>query len=187
MTRPIILFWLLLVFSPMIQAQKIAGIEMPAQLPTIDIPLHLNGAGARVEWFVDVYAAGLYLQEAQHDAQRILAADEPMAIRMHILTDLLTSKKITEAVREGFEKSTNGRTKPYESLIDSTLQAFAEEIKKHDYFDLVYLPGQGVDIYKNGTLLYQVESGLEFKQALFGIWLSERPVQERLKKAMLGK
>ena len=187
MTRLSILFWLLLVFTPMTQAQKIAGIEIPTQFSTINIPLQLNGAGTRVEWFIDVYAAGLYLQQPQQDAQRILQADEPMAIRMHILTDLLTSKKITEAVREGFEKSTNGQTAPYQTLINSTLQAFADEIKKHDYFDLVYLPDQGVDIYKNGTLLYQVESGLEFKQALFGIWLSDRPVQERLKKAMLGR
>lgn len=187
MTRTSFLFWLLLVFIPMAQAQKIAGIEMPDRLPTIEIPLQLNGAGTRVEWFVDVYAAGLYLRESQQDARRILEANEPMAIRMHILTDLLTSKKIIEAVREGFEKSTNGQTGPYETLINSTLQAFAGEIRKHDYFDLVYLPDQGVDIYKNGELLYQVESGLEFKKALFGIWLSERPIQERLKKAMLGR
>ncbi|MBC66067.1 MAG: hypothetical protein CML63_05160 [Rhodobacteraceae bacterium] len=30
-------------------------------------------------------------------------------------------------------------------------------------------------------------SGLEFKKAFFGVWLSDNPVQENLKKAMLGE
>ena len=42
------------------------------------------------------------------------------------------------------------------------------------------------------TYLYKISeirgefSGLSFKQALFGIWLGDKPAQESLKKEMLG-
>jgi hypothetical protein len=32
-----------------------------------------------------------------------------------------------------------------------------------------------------------VIAGLDFKQALYGIWLGNKPVQASLKKALLGK
>ena len=53
-------------------------------------------------------------------------------------------------------------------------------------FDLVYLPGEGVRVLKNGEQKDTV-GGLEFKKALFGIWLSDKPAQEDLKEKMLGQ
>ena len=40
--------------------------------------------------------------------------------------------------------------------------------------------------YKNDKELGTIE-GMEFKKALFGIWLSNRPADDDLKEAMLGK
>jgi len=48
------------------------------------------------------------------------------------------------------------------------------------------VPGKGVEIYKNGQMISTIQ-GLEFKKALFGIWLCNKPAQESLKEAMLGK
>ena len=44
----------------------------------------------------------------------------------------------------------------------------------------------GVIVNKNGKLLTTIR-GLEFKKALFGIWLGEKPADKNLKKGMLGK
>jgi hypothetical protein len=50
----------------------------------------------------------------------------------------------------------------------------------------VYVPGKGVNVLKNGK--YQDTIGdLAFKQALFGIWLAETPVDDDLKSELLGQ
>ena len=48
------------------------------------------------------------------------------------------------------------------------------------------VPGKGVEAYKNGALA-SVTKGVEFKKALFGIWLGDKPAQKSLKKEMLGQ
>jgi hypothetical protein len=49
---------------------------------------------------------------------------------------------------------------------------------------MVYLPNQGVSVSKNGKLMGTVV-GAKFKQALFGIWLSDKPADADLKQALL--
>ena len=49
-----------------------------------------------------------------------------------------------------------------------------------------YEPGKGVSVIRNGTVKVTVE-GLDFKKALFGIWLSDDPIQDSLKEEMLGE
>jgi len=63
---------------------------------------------------------------------------------------------------------------------------FKDEIHLNDVYDLVYIPKEGVKVYKNNRFIL-LARGLSFKQALFGIWLCDKPVQENLKLEMLGK
>ena len=86
---------------------------------------------------------------------------------------------------EGFNKSTGGKTAAIADKIEMFKSGFSDEIVKQDTFDLVYQPGEGVEVIKNGESKVTVD-GLDFKQALFGIWLSDNPVQKSLKKALLG-
>jgi hypothetical protein len=67
------------------------------------------------------------------------------------------------------------------------LDVYAEEIDDGDVFELVYLPEQGLNVYKNGSYTTTIACGLSFKRALFGIWLSDRPVQTSLKRGLLGR
>lgn len=167
-------------------AQKKVG---DATLPTSESfngqTLVLNGAGIREKMWIDLYAAGLYLDQKSKDAKVILNADKPMALKLHIVSKLITSKKMAEAVTEGFENSTEGNTAPIQKEIDQILGFFKEDIKKNDVFDLVYVPGKGVVAYKNGQQK-GVIPGKEFKKALFGIWLSNRPADDNLKKNLLS-
>jgi hypothetical protein len=86
---------------------------------------------------------------------------------------------------EGFNKSTGGDTDSIAEEIEQFKMGFSDEIVKRDTFDLVYQPGKGVEVIKNGESKVTV-GDLTFKQALFGIWLSDDPVQKSLKKALLG-
>ena len=52
-------------------------------------------------------------------------------------------------------------------------------------YDFVYVPEKGTFILKNGKVKGTVP-GLAFKQAFFGIWLSDQPVDAGLRSAMLS-
>lgn len=169
-------------------SQEIAGIEMPDKITTTaDTELQLNGAGVRTKWFMDLYVSGLYLQGTETDAEAILSADEAMAIRLHMVSGLITSEKMTEATLEGFENATHGETAPLQAEIDQLLSAFGVPIEKGDIFEFVYAPGTGIQIIKNGNVAQTISSDNAFKRAFFGIWISDKPAQKSLKYEMLGQ
>ncbi len=165
---------------------EVGGVNLPNSETYQGKTLNLNGAGVREKLWIDLYAGGLYLSNKSSDAAAIIAAKEPMSIKLHIVSKLITSDKMVDAVNEGFEKSTSGNTKPLATEIDKFKSFFMAEIKKNDVFDIVYIPETGVTVYKNDKELGTIE-GLDFKKALFGIWLSNKPADDDLKEAMLGK
>ena len=177
---------LVLGFTQMSFAKEVAGIQIPDSIKAGEAQLALNGAGIRTKLFMDIYVGGLYLQKAANDANAIIVADEPMALKLHMVSGLITSDKMTSATTEGFENATNGNVKPIQTEINAFMDVFKEEIQENDIFDIVYLPGTGVEVYKNGKLKDTIKSNMEFKKALFGIWLSEEPAHEGLKESMLG-
>ena len=167
-------------------ARRVAGIEIPETLEREGVLLILNGAGIRTRYFLDVYVGGLYLKKRSTDAAAIMDADEPMAIKLRIVTGLITNDRMQKSIEEGFQKSTRGNTGPIREKIDALIDIYDEEINDEDIFEFVYVPGQGLIVYKNGVYRATIECGLPFKRALFGIWISDRPVQTSLKHGMLG-
>ncbi|MBO9699411.1 MAG: chalcone isomerase family protein [Sporocytophaga sp.] len=165
---------------------KIKGVDVPATIDTEKGKLQLNGAGIRTKYIFDLYVGALYLKEKNKDPKSIINQDAPQAIRMYVISDKITNKKMEETIKEGFEKATKGNTAPYKAKIDQLMQAFKEEIHNKDVIDITYSPGAGVKLYKNGKLKTQVE-GLDFKKLLFTIWLGDDPADEDLKDSMLGK
>lgn len=172
-----------------INAQKmIGGVALPNTIQgktTDNVRLVLNGGGIREKLWLDMYIGGLYLKTKSKDPDKITKADETMAIKLHIVSGLITSSKMISAINEGFEKSTKNNTTPLKAKITKFTGAFRETIDKQDIFDIIYLPGKGVGVYKNGKLKATIE-GLKFKQALWGIWLCDEPADEDLKEGMLG-
>ena len=166
-------------------AEEIGGINMPETLKAGQTTLVLNGAGVREKFFMDLYVGGLFLKEKSADPGAIIEADEPMAIRLHIISSMITSKKMEKATREGFEKATGGNIGPIQVQIEEFISVFKEEIKEGDIYDLIYVPGKGVEVSKNNESRSMIK-GLPFKKAMFGIWLSDKPAQKSLKKAMLS-
>ena len=181
------LILILLLFSAfsLSAQQKVGGVVLPATEVFDGQTLVLNGAGVREKLWIDLYAAGLYVDQKTKDANVVLEGDKPVALKLHIVSKLISSDKMVEAVTDGFENSTNGNTAPIQPQIDKILGFFKEDIKKDDVFDLVYVPSRGVVAYKNGQEKGVVK-GKEFKKALFGIWLSNRPADDDLKKNLLA-
>lgn len=187
MKKSVLALALSLCVSGMSQAATVAGVEIPDALQAARSELKLNGAGVRSKWMMDVYVGGLYLNQASQDAAGIVKADAPMAVKLHIVSGLVSSDKMKSATSEGFVNATNGNTAPIQGSIDKFMAVFNDEITENDVFDIVYVPGKGVEVYKNEELLDTIDGGMAFKEAVFGIWLSDKPAQEDLKAKMLGQ
>ncbi len=176
-----------MIFAFQAKAQKeVSGVKLPATTTVDGQKLTLNGAGTRSKYFMDLYVGALYLGASSKDAAGVVGADEVQSVKLTIISGLVTRDKFNSSTKEGFEASTNGNTEALKSEIDQFMGAFSEDISKQDAFDFNYIPGKGTQILKNGKLLTTIE-GMEFKKALFGIWLGNKPADKGLKSAMMGK
>jgi hypothetical protein len=113
-----------------------------------------------------------------------------MAIRMHITTGMASSSKLIDAWNEGFECATAGKTAPIKNEIAQFNALFKKDPKEGDMYEIAYLPGKGVTVAMNGEMQGDPVPGLEFKKAMFGIWLSDNiddKYLKKLKKELLGK
>jgi hypothetical protein len=164
---------------------EIGAATLPEKVTFEGQELVYNGAGVRKKAWFKLYSGGLYLTKKSSDAKDIMSADESMAIKLHITSRMISSSKMINAVNDGFENSTNGNTAPIAKEIEKFKGFFSDEINDGDIFDIAYVKGTGVVVFKNGTKKGTI-AGLNFKEALFGIWLSDKPADKKLKKGMLG-
>lgn len=187
MTRLLLIFSFVIALSLNSRAQvTLNGVTLPAELQINKQKLVLNGAGIRSKLFFKLYTIGLYLPAKSSDGAALLNANKMMVVRFEITSDMINSDNMSEAINEGFDSSTKGNTSAIRTRIDKMLKTFsAEEIKIGDVFQIVYVPDLGTEIYKNAVLKSTIE-GQDFKKALFGIWISDNPVNSSLKKELLG-
>ncbi len=179
------LFALIIALSSMGQSKKISGVTLPGKLKLGESELILNGGEVREKYWIDLYVGGLYLESKSSNGKTIIAANKPMAIKLHIVSSLIDSETMIDAVNDGFERATEGNTKPIQAEIDQLIKIFSEPIKDNDEYILGYIPGKGVEVLKNGKSAGVIE-GFAFKKALFSIWLGDEPASSDLKKGMLG-
>jgi len=167
-------------------AKELLSPAMPTLLQTSHGDLRLNGSGTRKKLMLNVYQLGLYLKQTTQDANAVIERDEPMALRIMITSTLITGEKMAQATRDGFLQATQGQLGNLQPYLDRLLDAFNQTIHEGDIYDLVYSPEQGLEIYRNEQLYQQVHAGPTFKQALFAIWLGNKPIQKSLKQALLN-
>ena len=167
-----------------VQFSVLQLLQQRSNLGTGEHRLLLNGWGARTKLYLELYVAGLYLTKANSNPAAIAAANEPMSIRVKITSGLVSQAKLVQSLTDGFHNATNGNVASIQSEINQFRKCLNEAITKGDTFDFIYLPEHGVVINKNGTFK-GVVAGIEFKKALFNIWLSDNPADEDLKQAML--
>lgn len=177
-------FFIIVLAASPVWAKEKKAYTLPEALNYHANNLVLNGVGTRNKFFIDVYHAGLYLQSKSSDAEAIISANKPMAIRILVISDLITGERMAKATYKGFKKVAGKRLAGIQSEVDRLVSAFKDEIELGDYFDLVYTPEAGTQVYKNSQLQTHVD-GLDFKKILFSIWLSDRTVQKKMRDKML--
>lgn len=170
--------------SVMAQTKKYHGVSFNTELKLDGENLQINGAGLREKYFLDLYVSALYLPSKTTDSKKVIYDDTEMAIHIKIISNSVTRERFIESVNEGFAISKHGSASKEE--IKKFVGFFSDPIQNGDKIYLDYIPGKGIRVTKNGVVKGTIP-GLEFKKALFGIWFGTPPVQESLKKEMLGK
>lgn len=174
-----------IMFTSTSSAKEYAGKTIPDTFNYGGKSMVLNGVGLRKKFFINLYTGSLYLSTKSKDAETIMAEDSPMAIRLSINSSMITPNKMKEATLDGFRKTTQGNTAKIKPQIDQLLKTFDKGVGPGDVYELINMPGSGVHVVRNGSKVATIRSP-EFKKALFGIWLSNQPIQGNLKQQMLG-
>jgi flagellar motor switch/type III secretory pathway protein FliN len=168
-------------------AAEVEGVKLSDTLHIGEHDLLLNGAGVRSKFFFDMYVAALYLTDKNGSSDAILSGPGENRVAMHMLRDISS-----ETLSKSFNKSINLNLSLSERAeLDVQLKQFAvlfsmmSEAKKGDVITLDYLPGQGTAVNFNDVTIGRIE-GAAFNVALLKVWLGNKPVQENLKKQLLG-
>ena len=164
--------------------KKIDGVDFKEKTTINNSDVLLNGGGLREKYFtLDLYVGALYLKEKSSDADKIIMADEDMGIRIVIVSAMVTRERFIDALEDGFENTTAGKSTAEQIAQFKTF--LKDPFVEGDEILLNYHKGDAVYLYKNGQERGAFK-GLEFKQALFGIWLGGKPADSSLKDDMLG-
>lgn len=162
------------------------GVTVPRKIDFQGKTLQLNGAGGRSKMWLEVYVQALYLSQLSQDPNYIIESDTEMAVRIEITSSMVSSNKLTKAMNTGFEKSAGSSLESLRPRIEQFKTYLSDPITEKDVFILFYNPlDQSVSVIKNEVPKGKI-TGFDFKKALFGIWLSDKPVDETLKKNLLG-
>lgn len=170
-----------------VSALELAGVQLPDKAQVGNASLQLNGAGIRTRFFFKIYVAALYLPRKQVSGDAVVADEHEHRMALHILHEL-GSKKLYGAFSEAIETN---HTASELAALDAQLKQMAQifdavkEVKPGDVITLDYLPGSGTQIGVNGTARGTIP-GAAFNRALLRIWLGGKPVQDDLKKGLLG-
>ncbi len=171
------------------QAIDLSGVRYPASVQLGGSNLQLNGAGIRYRFVVKVYTAGLYMQGKATTPEQALAAPGPKRIQVHMLREidanelgrLLTRGMQDNAPRGEFSKFIPGMLKLAE------LFSARKRLRAGEHFSVDFVPGRGTQVLVNGKPESELITEPEFFNALLRIWLGEKPADDALKDALLGK
>ena len=163
-------------------AAVLEGVTSPDTVTADGKTLKLNGMGLRVKFVFKVYVASLYLENTSTAPADIIKTDQVRRVELKMLRDL-EKKAIVDAIKEGFEKNSSATLPALQERLTKFTEKIAD-IKKDATLVIQYVPGKGT-VIEGGKDTYVAE-GKDFADALFSVWLGAKPVDDNLKKGMLG-
>ena len=166
-------------------AVELAGVSLPDSVQVAGSTLKLNGVGIRKKVIIKVYVGGLYLPAPNADPAAILAADEPRQMIMQFVYKEVEAAKVTEAFREGFANNSAASLSTLQARLDAFC-ALWPSMRAGDRAVMTYVPGNGTTLVINGKELGRSD-GKDFADALFAVWLGQKPADSRLNQGLLGQ
>ena len=178
---------LLLCASFAASAAEVAGVKLDDKTRVGNADLTLNGAGLRKRAFFQVYAIGLYLPQKGMTPAAVLEQQGPKRVAIHMLRDV-GADTFTEALVDGIRANHSEADAMALGARIKTLAAGIAELKEAKKGMQITLDWNGTDtrLVAEGKPVGQPIAGEDFYRALLRIWIGDKPVQDDLKKALLG-
>ena len=171
------------------QTTEVGGVKYENNEQLANSKLVLNGAGVRYKAIFKVYTAGLYLGAKVGTPEEVFAAPGPKRLHIVMLRDidanelgkLFTRGMQDNAPREEFSKSIPG------TLRMADIFSAKKKLLAGDNFSIDWVPGVGTSVLINGKAQGEPVKEPEFFSALLRIWLGNKPADDALKAALLGR
>jgi Chalcone isomerase-like len=165
-------------------AAEISGVKLPDQVSVAGKSLKLNGAGLRQATIlkINVYAAGLYLENSSNDGEAIANSNQIKSIEMVFMRDV-SGKQMAEAFQEGFEKNCVAGCADLKGDL-SKLQGLMKDMKKGDSMAFHFL-ADGVAVMIRGQKVGSV-GDKAFSHQLIRCWIGKNPPNAELKEGFLS-
>ena len=173
---------------PAFAQATVGGIKFDPEVTVAGQKLQLNGAGLRIRAVFRVYAAGLYTPTKATKNEDILKPGVKR-LQMVALRDvggdefgkLFTRALEANASREEFSKSINSVIRMGQIFAD------ARQFAKGDVIILDFVPTTGLVVTHKGKPLGEAFKEAEFQSLMLKIWFGPKPVDNELRKALLGE
>src|SRR5574341_1683887 len=169
-------------------AAEVAGVSIDDQARVANSELVLNGAGLRKRFFVQVYAIGLYLPQKATRGSAVLQQQGPKRIAIHMLRDVSADTfygALIDGLRGDLSEAEMKAIDPQVKQLASIMTEL-KEAKKGMAINLDWHPVAGTVMLVNGAARGKPIAGEEFYRALLRIWIGDKPVQDDLKKDLVG-
>jgi hypothetical protein len=181
---------LLLALSTAAQAAELDGVTLEDRVRVDGQELQLNGIAVRTRYqFFKVYVAGLYLPQKAATPQAAIEARGPKRISLTMVRDA-NADQFVESIEAGLHaNNSEAQLAEVKSQVDALFVKIraVREAKEGMRIVLDYVASSsGTTLFVDGAAQGEPMAGEAFYRALLRIWLGENPVQEDLKKALLG-
>ncbi len=183
---------LLLCLSSQAFAVKVGDVNLDEKIRIGSSDLLLNGAGIRSKMVFKVYVSALYLGEKKNSAEAVLMDAGTKRVELHMLRHVEAGDFMDAFITA---IKANHTTAEYVGILGRLVKfthvfTVVGVVNKGDVITIDYLPGTDKD---NGVTVVGVNGrererifGADFYHAMLKVWLGEKPVQDSLKKEMLG-
>jgi long-chain acyl-CoA synthetase len=168
-------------------AAEVSGIKVDDKAVVGGQELVLNGAGMRTRLFIKVYVGALYVPQKTNNIQGVIGRNQPRRMTLALQRDV-SADQLLEAVRAGLaDNNSQADLDAIKAQVEQFVTIFKSvgEAKAGQMIMIEYTPAEGTKISLDGMTKGTI-AGEAFNKALFSTWLGDRPVQESLKKALLG-
>ena len=165
-------------------ALEVGGVQVEPAVTVNNHTLKLNGSGVRKKFFVKVYVGSLYAERRLATPGEAMKDSGSKLIRMNFLHSRVEKEKIVDAFREGFVNNSPDMAGSTE--VKKFLSLFTADFHRGDLVDLALGADGTVSARHNNRPLGTITSA-RLAKAVLAIYLGEKPADDGLKTAMLGK
>lgn len=172
-------------------AQPPRVVEGVTLAPSVEIDgstLQLNGAGLRKRAFFKVYVAALYVPQTSTSPATLIAQRGPRRVAITMLRDVgadAFSDALTDGLKANLPEAEFAGFKPQVDALKAIFKTVGEA-KKGDLIHFEFTPAAGTRVLVNGQPRGAAIAGEDFFAAVLRIWLGDKPVDDDLKKGLLG-